>query len=380
MSVTLGPRTSGAGHEPSACPDPGGRGDYRPTHACPHHVDATAGVLPGPLRFDGCEQEAAAREALHRQPPSRRQEEAVARPLRASSPAAGTCSPAAPAGWPARSPARRRPSRSPPSTAGTASAWPCWAWRSCSARPPWSNGIGPVGAGLAQGVRWIIGSLVMVLPVVLFFAALRLLRRPPSPEARGRLVIGWLSHDRLGPRHRPGRRAPAPTREGGVPGSGGLLGWAVGTPLSAGVGADRHRRPARAARRSSACWSPPPRRSTRSPSGCRSSPTGCSAATTTTTTSTTTRRTTSEEPRQGRAASRRKSLSEDLLKTGPIDLGALGRRRRRDDHHRAGAHPAARRPPSVEDRTAPPEDLPPIDEPQQLHHPAGRGQLRAARR
>src|SRR5215218_2421299 len=56
----------------------------------------------------------------------------------------------------------------------------------------WSNGIGPVGAGVAQGVRWIIGSLVMVLPVVLFFAALRLLRRGPRPEARGRLAIGWL--------------------------------------------------------------------------------------------------------------------------------------------------------------------------------------------
>ena len=56
----------------------------------------------------------------------------------------------------------------------------------------WSNGIGPVGAALADGVRWIIGSLVMVLPVVLFFAALRLLRRGPRPEARGRLAIGWL--------------------------------------------------------------------------------------------------------------------------------------------------------------------------------------------
>ena len=56
----------------------------------------------------------------------------------------------------------------------------------------WSNGIGPVGVGLADGVRWIIGSLVMVLPVVLFFAALRLLRRGPRPEARGRLAIGWL--------------------------------------------------------------------------------------------------------------------------------------------------------------------------------------------
>src|SRR3954451_7367172 len=48
----------------------------------------------------------------------------------------------------------------------------------------WSNGIGPVGSALADGVRWIIGSLVMALPVVLFFAALRLLRRGPRPEAR----------------------------------------------------------------------------------------------------------------------------------------------------------------------------------------------------
>src|SRR5689334_19277335 len=100
----------------------------------------------------------------------------------------------------------------------------------------WSNGIGPVGVGIAQAVRWIIGSLVMVLPVVLFFAALRLLRRPPSPEARGRLVIGWLSMTAavLGIAQVVGHGADP---EAGVPGSGGLIGWAVGTPLSAGVGA-----------------------------------------------------------------------------------------------------------------------------------------------
>ena len=56
----------------------------------------------------------------------------------------------------------------------------------------WSNGIGPVGAAFAGGLRWIVGSLVVVLPVVLFLAALRLLRRGPRPEARGRLAIGWL--------------------------------------------------------------------------------------------------------------------------------------------------------------------------------------------
>src|SRR3954469_20099056 len=56
----------------------------------------------------------------------------------------------------------------------------------------WSDGIGPVGRGIAEAVSWIVGSLVLVLPVVLFFAALRLLRRGPRPEARGRLAIGWL--------------------------------------------------------------------------------------------------------------------------------------------------------------------------------------------
>jgi DNA segregation ATPase FtsK/SpoIIIE, S-DNA-T family len=100
----------------------------------------------------------------------------------------------------------------------------------------WSNGIGPVGVGLAQGVRWIFGSLVMVLPVVLFFAALRLLRRGPRPEARGRLAIGWLCTiaSVLGIAQIVGDPADP---QGGVPGSGGLIGWGVGTPLSAGIGA-----------------------------------------------------------------------------------------------------------------------------------------------
>src|SRR5215207_7852105 len=94
----------------------------------------------------------------------------------------------------------------------------------------WSNGIGPVGVALADGVRWGIGSLVMVLPVVLFFAALRLLRPGPRPEARGRLAIGWLCAVAavLGIAQVLG--APANPQQG-RPGSGGLGGWAVGTPL-----------------------------------------------------------------------------------------------------------------------------------------------------
>src|SRR4051794_35748551 len=37
----------------------------------------------------------------------------------------------------------------------------------------WTNGIGPVGAGIATGSRWIFGAVVVVLPVLLFFVFLR---------------------------------------------------------------------------------------------------------------------------------------------------------------------------------------------------------------
>src|SRR3954464_11199685 len=99
----------------------------------------------------------------------------------------------------------------------------------------WTDGIGPVGAGLADGVHVLIGGLTKALPVVLLLVALRLLRHPPHPEARGRLMIGWLSVVAavVGVAHVVGPDE-TPTDHSGA---GGLLGWAVGTPLSAGVGA-----------------------------------------------------------------------------------------------------------------------------------------------
>jgi S-DNA-T family DNA segregation ATPase FtsK/SpoIIIE len=99
----------------------------------------------------------------------------------------------------------------------------------------WTNGIGPVGIAVADGVRWAIGSLVMVLGAVLFLVAVRLLRHPPRPEARGRLMIGWLCVVAavLGTAHLVG---PDAAPEDGRTGAGGLLGWLVGTPLQAGLG------------------------------------------------------------------------------------------------------------------------------------------------
>jgi S-DNA-T family DNA segregation ATPase FtsK/SpoIIIE len=223
----------------------------------------------------------------------------------------------------------------------------------------WSNGIGPVGSALADGVRWIVGSMVMVLPVILFFAALRLLRRGPRPEARGRLAIGWLCTiaSVLGIAQVLGSPA-APQL--GRPGSGGLIGWAVGTPLEAGIGGivtvvllallaffgllvitatPVHQIPERLREFGDHLlgrgeYDDEEYEEDEEP----------------------------EEAPSGRR-SRRKSLSEDLLTTGPIDLRA------QDDAVDATlTTPPVHTPlrPPVVDRTMPAEDLPPIDEPQQL--------------
>jgi DNA segregation ATPase FtsK/SpoIIIE, S-DNA-T family len=235
----------------------------------------------------------------------------------------------------------------------------------------WSNGIGPVGAAFADGVRWVVGSLVMVLPVVLFLAALRLLRRGPRPEARGRLAIGWLCLvvSVLGVAQVVGEGAVPSEDE---PGSGGLVGWAAATPLVAGVGAvvavvllvllaffgllvltatpvhqiperlrelgDRLLGQAREDEDEDAYddedWA-------------------------------------DEEEPAPVPRSRRRSLSDDLMDTGPvetvpaIDHAALDEA---PEAVRSGPPPPpvpARRP-AVVDRTAPAEDLPPIEEPQQL--------------
>jgi S-DNA-T family DNA segregation ATPase FtsK/SpoIIIE len=224
----------------------------------------------------------------------------------------------------------------------------------------WSNGIGPVGIALADGVRWGVGSLVMALPVVLFFAAIRLLRRGPRPEARGRLGIGWLCTvaSVLGIAQILG--APGDPQNG-VHGSGGLLGWAVGTPLAAGIGATVtvvllallaffgllvitatpvHQIPERLRELGDRLLGRDDYDEDEDYDDEEDAPAG--------------------------RRSRRKSLSEDLLTTGttgPIDLGA----------HDAAVDAAITTPPvhtqlrpPVVDRTAPAEALPPIDEPQQL--------------
>jgi len=232
----------------------------------------------------------------------------------------------------------------------------------------WSNGIGPVGVALTDGVRWIIGSLVMVLPVVLFFASLRLLRSGPRPEARGRLVIGWVCviASVLGIAQVVGTPA---NPERGLPGSGGLIGWAVGTPLVAGMGpvvpvvllallaffgllvitsTPVHQIPERLRELTDRMLGRDDYHEDDDEYDDFDE----------------------YEEEAGAAPAGRKSkrkLAEDLLATGPIDHGAMAaaaEATRTTEPEHTELRPAPPRPPVV-DRTLP-EDLPPITEPEQL--------------
>ena len=229
----------------------------------------------------------------------------------------------------------------------------------------WSDGIGPVGAGLTIGVRWVVGALVVVLPVVLFFAALRLLRSAPHPEARGRLVIGWLCTvaSVLGIAQIVG--TPADPKQG-VPGSGGLIGFAVGMPLAAGVGTvvavvlfvlvaffgvlvitatPVHQIPERLGGLGD--WLLGRGEEYDDDEDYEDEEEA-------------------DEQPKARGRFRRKPVSEDLLTTGPVDLGALDAAvdvaLTTEPEHVELRTPG--RP--VVDRTTPPEELPPITEPEQL--------------
>ena len=230
----------------------------------------------------------------------------------------------------------------------------------------WSNSIGPVGVGLADGVRWVVGSMVMVLPIVLFFAALRLLRSGPHPEARGRLAIGWLCSvaSVLGIAQILG--TPADPQHG-EHGSGGLIGWAVGTPLTAGIGTivtvvllallaffgllvitatPVHQIPERLREVGDRLLGRGDYDDDEYDDEDEDD---------------------EPEEKKGRRFGR-KSLSEDLLTTGPVDLVALDHGAMDDAADAAITTPPVHtqlRPPVV-DRTAPTEDLPPITEPEQL--------------
>ena len=97
----------------------------------------------------------------------------------------------------------------------------------------WAGSAGPVGQWLADATRLFFGGLAVLLPLLLLYGAVRLMRRPADPEHRGRTLVGWtaiivataaLLHI-----------AQQPADDLAMDKSGGLLGYGVGALLERAV-------------------------------------------------------------------------------------------------------------------------------------------------
>jgi len=97
----------------------------------------------------------------------------------------------------------------------------------------WAGGAGPVGRWVADSARLFFGGLAVLLPLLMMYGAIRLMRKPADPEHRGRTLVGWtalivatasLLHI-----------AQAPVDDVAITKSGGLLGFGVGALLEHAV-------------------------------------------------------------------------------------------------------------------------------------------------
>lgn len=98
----------------------------------------------------------------------------------------------------------------------------------------WLTAAGPVGDGIETGVRWLLGTAGVVVPVVLVAVAITLFRSAPVSAARPRLVLGsiLLIGAVLGVWH---LIAGRPADSAGRASATGWLGWLAGDPLARGV-------------------------------------------------------------------------------------------------------------------------------------------------
>jgi S-DNA-T family DNA segregation ATPase FtsK/SpoIIIE len=97
----------------------------------------------------------------------------------------------------------------------------------------WFGSAGPVGKWIADSVRLFFGGLSVLLPLLLLYAAIRLMRKPADPEHRGRSVVGWtaLIVSTAGLLH----IAQQPADDVEMNNSGGLIGYGIGALLERAV-------------------------------------------------------------------------------------------------------------------------------------------------
>jgi len=98
----------------------------------------------------------------------------------------------------------------------------------------WFDAARPIGAWVDALIRTFIGSGVLALPVVTAAVAVTLMRTPPNPEARPRLILGaaLISLSALGLRHLWSGSPEDPELRRRA---AGFIGFAIGGPLSDGL-------------------------------------------------------------------------------------------------------------------------------------------------
>ena len=105
-----------------------------------------------------------------------------------------------------------------------------------SAMAVWLHAAGPVGRLLDEGYRAAVGTGAYLVPLVLIALGAHMLRQAPEPQSRGRVVVGSaaLVVAVLGLFDLWGNN---PASSSGRAHAGGIVGYAVGKPLTAGLGA-----------------------------------------------------------------------------------------------------------------------------------------------
>ncbi len=98
----------------------------------------------------------------------------------------------------------------------------------------WFDAARPVGAWIDTIVRVLIGSAVVLVPLVLAAVGVTLMRSEPDPESRPRLILGsaMIALPALGLWH---LWSGAPQAPGARQHAAGFLGFAIGGPLSDGL-------------------------------------------------------------------------------------------------------------------------------------------------
>jgi DNA segregation ATPase FtsK/SpoIIIE, S-DNA-T family len=100
----------------------------------------------------------------------------------------------------------------------------------------WFQTAGPLGRGLDQVLRFFVGNVAALLPVVFLVLGVHMLRQVAHPEQRGRLLVGAaaLLAAILGLLH---LWADSPRATSGREHAGGLIGALFATPLERGLSA-----------------------------------------------------------------------------------------------------------------------------------------------